>query len=88
VFLPGLPGLVAGLFAATLTMAFALVGFAVMHTATRDMRGRAVVLWGAYGAVFLLIWPILAMTIVGVAETLFGLRGRFSRPGPPAVRNP
>ncbi len=80
--LPGLPGLLAGLFAATLTMAFAMVGFAVMHTATRGMHGRAAVLWGAYGCVIFLLWPVLIMTIIGVAETLFGLRRRLSRRGP------
>jgi hypothetical protein len=85
--LPGLPGLLAGLFAATLTMAFAMVGFAVMHTATRRMHGRAAVLWGAYGCVLFLLWPVLIVTIIGVAETLFGLRVRFSRPGPPAAHN-
>jgi Predicted membrane protein (DUF2232) len=86
-FLPDLAGLVASLFAATLTLSFALVGFAVMHTATRHMRGRAVVLWGAYGCVVLLIWPVVVMTLIGVAETLFGLRARSSRRGPPAARN-
>src|SRR5262249_21007723 len=85
--LPGMPGLLAALFAATLTMAFAMVGLAVMHAATRDMRGRAAVLGGAYAFVFLLIWPIVVMTVVGVAETLFGLRGRFFRRGPPAPHN-
>jgi hypothetical protein len=85
--LSGLPGLVAGLFAATLTAAFAMVGFAVVHAVTRDMRGRPAVLWGVYGCVFLLIWPVLMMTVIGVAETLFGLRGRFFRRGPPAAHN-
>jgi hypothetical protein len=84
-FLPDLAGLVAGLFTATLTVAFAMVGFAVMHTATRHMRARAVVLSGAYGCVVLLIWPIVVMTLIGVAETLFGLRARSSRRSPPAA---
>jgi hypothetical protein len=48
--LPDLPGLVAGMFAATLAVAFAILGFAVMHVATRNMTGRAVVLAGALGA--------------------------------------
>ena len=85
-FLPDLAGLVSSVFAATLTVAFAMIGFAVLHTATRHMRGRAVVLLGAYGVV-LLIWPVVVMTLVGVAETLFGLRARYSRRGPPAARN-
>jgi hypothetical protein len=86
--LPDLPGLLASLFAATLTMAFALVGFAVMHAATRGMRGRAAVLGSAYACAFFLLWPVVIAAIVGVAETLFGLRGRFSGHGPPAAHNP
>jgi hypothetical protein len=86
-FLPGLAGLIAGMFAATLTVSFAIIGFAVLHTATRDTRGRAVVLSGAYGCV-VLIWPVVVVTLVGVAETLFGLRRRLPQRGPPATRNP
>jgi hypothetical protein len=85
--LPGVPGLVASLFAATLTVAFAMVGFAVTHTVTRGMSGRAVVLWGTYLCVLFLLWPVVVMTIIGVAETLFGLRGRLSRRDPPAAHN-
>jgi hypothetical protein len=84
---PGLPGLFASLFAATLTVAFALVGFAVMHTLTRGMNGRAVVLWGTYLCVLFLLWPVVVMTVIGVAETLFGLRGRFFKRGPPSPHN-
>ena len=86
-FLPDLAGLVASLLAATLTVAFAMIGFAVIHSATRHMHGRAAVLSGAYGCVIILIWPIVVMTLIGVAETLFGLRARSSRRGPPAARN-
>jgi hypothetical protein len=84
-FLPDLPGLVARLFAATLTTAFAMVGFAVLHAVTRGMQGRTAILGGAYASVFfLLLWPVLLMTVVGAAETLLGLRERFSKRGPPA----
>ena len=84
-FMSDVVGLVASLFAATLTIAFAIVGFAVLHTITRPMRGRAAVLYGVYGVVVLLIWPIVIMTLIGVAETLFGLRARTSRRGPPVA---
>jgi Predicted membrane protein (DUF2232) len=86
VLLPDLAGLCARVFAATLTVAFALIGFAVLHTATRHMRGRAVMLSGAYGCVVFLIWPVIVMTLIGVAETLFGLRVRSSGRDPPAAR--
>ena len=84
-FAPDLPGLIASLFAATLTVAFAIVGFAVMHATTRNMRSRAVMLSGAYGIVAILIWPAVIMTLVGVAETLFGLRARTPGHAPPAA---
>jgi len=84
-FVPDLPGILASLFAATLLVAFAMVGFAVMHAATRNMRSRAVVLSGAYGTVIILVWPLLIMTLVGVAETLFGLRVRIASRSPPAA---
>lgn len=84
-FLPDVAGLVSSVFAATLTVAFAMIGFAVLHTATHHRRGRAVVLSGAYACVAFLIWPVIVMTLVGVAETLFGLRVRLSRRGPPAA---
>jgi hypothetical protein len=88
--LPGLTGLAARLVAAVLTMAFAMVGFAVLHTATRGMRGRAFLLWGFYGCVVFLVFVpvVLAAAIAGVAETLFGLRQRLARHGPPAAHNP
>jgi hypothetical protein len=86
-FLPDLAGLVASVFAATMTVAFAIIGFAVLHTATRHTRGRAAVLCGAYVCVAVLIWPVVVVTLVGVAETLFGLRMRWSRRGPPAPHN-
>jgi Predicted membrane protein (DUF2232) len=85
--LPDLAGLVASVFAATMTVAFAIIGFAVLHTATRHTRGRAVVLCGAYACVVVLIWPVVMVTLVGVAETLFGLRRRLPRRGPPATHN-
>ena len=85
--LPDLAGLAASLFAATLTVAFAMIGFAVMHSATRHMRGRAVVLSGAYGCVLILVWPVIVMTLIGVAETLFDLRMRSSQRGPPAAHD-
>jgi hypothetical protein len=85
--LPDLPGLVARLFAATLTTAFAMVGFAVLHTVTRGVQGRSAILGGAYACVLFLLWPVLAMTVLGVAETLLGLRGRFPKRGPPAATN-
>jgi len=86
-FVPDWPGLFASLFAATLMIAFTMVGFAYLHAATRNMRGRAVMLSGAYGIVVLLMWPAVIMTAVGVAETLFGLRARTAARPPSGAPN-
>jgi len=87
-FLPGLPGILAGVLAASLFMAYALMGFAVLHAITRNMSGRTFALVGAYFTVVVLGWPILAMSMLGLAESAFNIRARFAAPaaGPPATR--
>jgi len=84
-FVPDLPGLVASLFAATLTIAFAILGLAVLHATTRNIGGRAVVLSGAYVFIAVQGWPILIATLIGLAEMLLGLRARVASRRPPAV---
>jgi len=52
------------------------------------MGGRVFALVGAYFAVIVLGWPILAMSLLGLAETAFNIRARFASPaaGPPSPR--
>jgi hypothetical protein len=86
-FLPDLAGVVSGAFAASLLMVFAVLGFAVLHAVTRGIGSRGFVLGGAYLSVFVLGWPVLGMALLGLAETVFNIRGRIlHRPGPPAAR--
>jgi Predicted membrane protein (DUF2232) len=87
-FVPDLPGILAGVLAASLFMAYAIMGFAVLHAVTRAMNGRTFALVGAYFAVVAFGWPILAMSLLGLAETAFNIRARFASPaaGPPATR--
>jgi hypothetical protein len=87
-FLPDLPGMLSGVFAASLFMAYAIMGFAVLHAITRGNSGRAFALVGAYGAVIVFGWPILAMSLLGLAESAFNIRARFAKPaaGPPTTR--
>ena len=69
-------------------MAYAILGFAVLHAITRGIGSRALVLAGAYAAVIVFGWPILAMSLLGLAETAFNIRGRVaSRRGPPTLAN-
>jgi hypothetical protein len=86
-FLPDLLGVLAGAFAASLLMAFAMLGFAVLHAITRGMNTRALVLAAVYAATVVLGWPVLAMSILGLAEAAFNIRGRVARRrGPPSLR--
>lgn len=85
ILLPGLPGIMAGVFAATLLTACALVGLGVMHTLTRALNGRGLVLGGLYAGIFLLGWPLLLMSVLGAVDAALDLRGRAARRGPPTV---
>jgi hypothetical protein len=86
-FLPDLAGILSGALAASLLMAFAIVGLAVMHVITRGMGSRGVVLAGLYAATFVVPWTILAVSILGLADTVLDIRGRVARKrGPPSVK--
>jgi hypothetical protein len=82
-FAPGLIGLIAGFFAATLLLAYAVMGFAVIHASTRGISARIIILVAAWLSVLVLQWPILVIALLGVADTFIDLRGRMSRGGPP-----
>jgi hypothetical protein len=82
--LPGIVGTSAGVLAASLLMAYAILGFAVLHMITRGMGSRPFTLSGIYFAVFIFGWPVLLMSLLGLADTAFDLRGRTARRrGPP-----
>jgi hypothetical protein len=78
-FLPDLAGVLSGVFAASLLIAFAILGFAVLHAITRGMKARIVMLTGLYGAAAVFGWPVLAVAVLGLAETLLNIRGRVAR---------
>jgi hypothetical protein len=85
-FLDGLPGIAGGVLAASLLMAFGILGFAVLHTLTRGIGSRAFVLTGVYAAVIVFGWPVLVMCVLGLAEMAFNIRDRINRRrGPPAL---
>jgi hypothetical protein len=84
-FLPGVVGFAAALPAASLLLAYAVLGFAVMHGLTRHLPSRPIVLGGVYAAVAILGWPVLLMTLLGLLDSAFDLRARVSAMrGPPA----
>jgi hypothetical protein len=85
-FLPDLIGVIALVLTFSLLMAYAIMGFAVLHAITRGIGGRGFVLAGAYAAVPILGWPVLAMSMLALAETAFDIRARFAaKAGPPAT---
>jgi hypothetical protein len=84
-FVPALVGLIATLFAGTLSIAFTLLGFAVLHALTRGVPGRTAILGGAYAAVVVLGWPALAAVLLAIADMIFGWRARAAGRGPPPV---
>ena len=91
-FLPDLIGLASSVLTASLLLAYALLGFAVMHAITTGIGGRRFMLTGLYLTVGLFGWPIVLMALVGLIETVLGLRARHAArrppPLPPGPRNP
>jgi uncharacterized protein YybS (DUF2232 family) len=85
-FAGGLIGIAAGVLTASLLMAYSVLGLAVLHAITQGMNSRAFVLGGAYAAVIVFGWPVLALCVLGLIETAFDLRARMAkiRRGPPA----
>jgi hypothetical protein len=84
-FTGGLLAILAQIVGAALMMAYALIGFAVLHTLTLALKTRALWLIGTYVIVAVIWWAILAMVVLGVADTLFGLRQRYLQGRPPPL---
>jgi len=86
--LPGLVGVLAGAVAASLAIAFAALGFAVLHVLTRGMAARGLMLGAAYASALFVGWPVLVVAIVGFAESFLHLRARaVNRPPLPPASN-
>jgi hypothetical protein len=82
-FLPGLIGIFAGVFTASLLMAFAVAGFAALHSLTMGVTARGVVLGGIYAAVLVFGWPLLLVALLGIVDATFNIRGRVAHKGGP-----
>ncbi|WP_027551447.1 DUF2232 domain-containing protein [Bradyrhizobium sp. Cp5.3] len=78
-FTGGLLAIVAQIATAALMMAYALTGFAVLHTLTLALKSRAFWLGSTYAVVVVFGWPVIAMVILGLADAVFGVRERFLR---------
>jgi hypothetical protein len=84
-FMPGLAGTMGGIVSAALIMAYAIAGFAVLHSITRNIGGRSFILAGAYLAVLVIGWPVLALTLLGLADAIFDFRKRVGAGAPPTT---
>jgi hypothetical protein len=74
--LTDLPGALCRLLAASLLIAYVLVGFAVLHALTRYLQNRFFVLASAYAAVLVFQWPTLLVLLLGLTDPLLDLRAR------------
>jgi hypothetical protein len=84
-FTGGLLAILAQIVTAALMMAYALIGFAVLHTLTLTLKSRALWLSSSYAIVVVFGWPVLAMVVLGLADALLGIRQRFLQGRPPPL---
>jgi hypothetical protein len=85
-FAGGLVGLIAQIIATAMVVAYAMTGFAVLHTLTQKMTMRGLCLAGTYALVVVFGWPLLAVALLGMADAVFGFRRRRLRlPHPPTL---
>jgi hypothetical protein len=84
-FSGGLPAILAQIVSAAMMMAYALTGFAVLHTLTLALKSRALWLSCMYAIVAVFGWPVLAMVALGVADAIFGFRQRYLQRRPPPL---
>jgi Predicted membrane protein (DUF2232) len=84
-FTGGLLAILAQIIITVLMMAYALTGFAVLHTLTLALKSRALWLGCTYVIVVMFVWPVLAMAVLGLADAIFGLRQRYLQGRPPPL---
>ena len=84
-FIGGLVAMFAQIVTTALMMAYALTGFAVLHTVTLALKSRVFWLCCAYAIVVTFGWPVLAMIALGLADAVFGIRQRYLRGKPPPL---
>jgi hypothetical protein len=84
-FTGGLFAILAQVVTVALMMAYALAGFAVLHTLTLALKSRALWLSMTYAIVVLFVWPVIALMVLGIADAVFGFRQRYLQRRPPPV---
>jgi hypothetical protein len=84
----GLLAILALIVATALIIAYALTGFAVLHTLTLALKNRALWLSCAYTVVIVFSWPVLVIAALGLADAVFGFRQRYLQGRPPPLPAP
>jgi hypothetical protein len=84
-FVGGMLAILAQIMAVALMMAYALTGFAALHTLTLALNSRALWLGITYAVVVMFVWPVVVLMILGLADAIFGLRHRFLQGRPPPL---
>jgi len=85
-FLPGAIHVVALAGTTSLTLSFMLLGLLVIHAIIPKVAARAAFLGAFYITVFVLLkYAYIALALLGIAETFFNIRQRFSSPPPPGT---
>lgn len=84
-FVPGIIGLLATGFAGAMLFAYMLQGLAVIHSYSRGLSLRPLLLAAIYLGILLLGWVAIVVAIIGLADPLLGLRSRGATlsPHPP-----
>jgi hypothetical protein len=73
---PGLISVIAGFFAISFTLAYALQGLAVLHFVTRGLAARFLILTANYIVLFVFSGAIVILAVLGLVEPMFKLRAR------------
>jgi hypothetical protein len=68
--------LAAGAFSGAFAMAFAILGFATLHVITRGNPARGLLLGTLYAATFVFSLPLLPLALLGIADSITGVRRR------------
>lgn len=85
-FTGGLLAMIAQTVSAALLMAYAITGFAVLHTVSQAFSGRAFLLGAAYAGTLFIGWPLIGMIGLGLADAVLGIRQAYwNRRGPPPL---
>jgi hypothetical protein len=87
-FASGLVSLIASIFAATLLLAYAILGFAVLHGITTGLASRGLILGSIWALVLILGWPLVVVAVIGLADAPLGLRARAAQRRGPTLPNP